>query len=127
MSNFNRKNPDIVRQHSIQLLTSFVAGVEAVNSESDFAFGRHTHDQFGIGLMDSGGQKSLSGRGNVESIAGDIITVNPGEVHDGGLLAAMSEARAARSQLSATMPKTVQLISAGNTISIQLPPRQLRL
>ncbi|WP_336779074.1 AraC family transcriptional regulator [Pantoea sp. USHLN256] len=70
-------------QHSIELLPITVAGVEAVNASSDISFGRHTHDQFGIGLMDRGGQKSLSGRGYVESNAGDVITVNPGEVHDG--------------------------------------------
>lgn len=81
--NCDRKNSDIVRQHSIQLFPSTVAGIEAVNANSDISFGRHTHDQFGIGLMDSGGQKSLSGRGYVESNAGDIITFNPGEVHDG--------------------------------------------
>ncbi|MGE6469962.1 AraC family transcriptional regulator [Serratia proteamaculans] len=75
-----------MRQHSIQLLPMTVAGIEVVNADSDFSFGRHTHDQFGIGLMDSGGQKSLSRRGNVESFAGDIITVNPGEVHDGSPL-----------------------------------------
>lgn len=78
-----RKKSDIVRQHTIQLLPMTVAGIEAVNADSDISFGRHTHDQFGIGLMDRGGQKSLSGRGYVESNAGDIITVNPGEVHDG--------------------------------------------
>ncbi|WP_345831048.1 AraC family transcriptional regulator (plasmid) [Pantoea sp. BRR-3P] len=72
-----------MRQHSIELFPITVAGVEAVNANSDISFGRHTHDQFGIGLMDSGGQKSLSGRGYVESNAGDVITVNPGEVHDG--------------------------------------------
>ncbi|WP_325052545.1 AraC family ligand binding domain-containing protein [Pantoea agglomerans] len=33
--------------------------------------------------MDRGGQKSMSGRGYVELNAGDIITVNSGEVHDG--------------------------------------------
>lgn len=82
-TNCDRINADIVRQHSIELLPITVAGVEAVNANSDISFGRHTHDQFGIGLMDRGGQKSLSGRGYVESNAGDVITVNPGEVHDG--------------------------------------------
>lgn len=75
-----------MRQHTIQLLPITVAGIEAVNAHSDITFGRHTHDQFGIGLMDHGGQKSLSGRGYVKSNAGDIITVNPGEVHDGSPL-----------------------------------------
>ena len=72
-----------MHQHAIQLLPITVAGIEVVNANSDISFGRHTHDQFGIGLMDHGGQKPLSGRGYVESSAGDIITVNPGEVHDG--------------------------------------------
>src|SRR5688572_24130746 len=55
----DRKNADIMRQHTIQLLPLTVAGIEAVNANSDISFGRHTHDQFGIGLMDSGGQKPL--------------------------------------------------------------------
>ena len=58
-------------------------GVEAVAADSTLAFGRHTHDQYGMGLILRGAQKSLSGRGMVEAKAGDIITVNPGEVHDG--------------------------------------------
>ena len=59
------------------------AGVEAVEADTDLAFGRHTHEQFGIGLIERGAQKSASGRGMVEAGAGDLITVNPGEVHDG--------------------------------------------
>lgn len=58
-------------------------GVEAVAADTAHAFGRHMHDQYGIGVILRGAQKSLSGRGIVEAQAGDIITVNPGEVHDG--------------------------------------------
>jgi len=47
------------------------------------SFARHSHEQFGIGFMFEGAQKSLSGRGMVEAEAGNIITVNPREVHDG--------------------------------------------
>lgn len=61
-------------------------GVEAIWADTAHAFSRHTHDQFGIGLMLRGAQKSMSGRGMVEAEAGDIITVNPGEVHDGSPL-----------------------------------------
>ncbi|MDP3960260.1 MAG: AraC family transcriptional regulator [Pseudorhodobacter sp.] len=61
-------------------------GVSAVTADSAHAFGRHTHDQFGIGVILRGAQTSLSGRGVVEAEAGDIITVNPGEVHDGAPL-----------------------------------------
>lgn len=65
------------------LLRCRLPGVEAVRADSALAFGRHIHDRFGIGLIDRGAQKSGSGRGPVESSAGDLITVNPGEVHDG--------------------------------------------
>lgn len=61
----------------------FMAGVEAVEAESGHSFPRHTHEQFGIGVISHGAQKSASGRGPVEAGAGDVITVNPGEVHDG--------------------------------------------
>ena len=47
------------------------------------SFPRHAHEQFGIGLMTGGAQRSWSGLGAVESVLGDIITVNPGEIHDG--------------------------------------------
>lgn len=58
-------------------------GMVAVEVVSDRAFARHTHDQFGVGLVEHGAQRSASGRGPVEAQAGDVITVNPGEVHDG--------------------------------------------
>jgi AraC-like DNA-binding protein len=47
------------------------------------SFPRHTHDQYGIGLVDAGGHASWSGKGNVEAGPGQFICVNPGEVHDG--------------------------------------------
>jgi AraC-like DNA-binding protein len=65
------------------LIPSHVDGVEVVVADSALTFGRHTHDEFGIGLIERGAQKSASGRGVVEAGAGDLITVNPGEVHDG--------------------------------------------
>jgi AraC-like DNA-binding protein len=46
-------------------------------------FPRHTHDQFGIGVVDRGAHSSWSDRGQVEATPGDLICVNPGEVHDG--------------------------------------------
>ncbi len=66
-----------------KLLRCRKAGIEAVAADTTFVFGRHTHEQFGVGLIERGAQKSASGRGMVEARAGDIITVNPGEVHDG--------------------------------------------
>jgi AraC-like DNA-binding protein len=66
-----------------KMLRCAIAGVEAVEAETRHTFPRHTHEQFGIGVIHRGAQKSLSGRGIVEAGPGDAITVNPGEVHDG--------------------------------------------
>ena len=60
-----------------------LAGVEAMRAHTARSFPRHTHDEYGIGLVDRGGHASWSGRGKVEAGAGTFITVNPGEVHDG--------------------------------------------
>lgn len=70
-------------KNQFRMLKSAISGVEAVVAETSHSFSRHTHEQFGIGLITSGAQKSLSGRGIVEAGAGDLIAVNPNEVHDG--------------------------------------------
>jgi AraC-like DNA-binding protein len=72
-----------VAKSQFTMRRSAIAGVEAVEAETRHSFARHTHEQFGIGLIISGAQKSLSGCGMVEAEAGDLITVNPNEVHDG--------------------------------------------
>ncbi len=69
-----------------RMLTTAVDGVVAVAADSRHRFPRHTHDTFGIGLIDRGAQRSASDRGMVEAGPGDVITVNPGEVHDGAPL-----------------------------------------
>ena len=61
-------------------------GVDAMSATTSRAYPRHTHDQYGIGVIDSGGHASLSGRGQVEAGTGNLIFVNPGEVHDGRAL-----------------------------------------
>lgn len=65
------------------MMSCEMAGVLAVEAETTHAFPRHSHEQFGFGLIERGAQRSLSGRGVVEAGAGDLITVNPGEIHDG--------------------------------------------
>ncbi len=59
-------------------------GIEAFALISDRAFPRHAHDNFGVGVLQAGAHRSWSGVGPVEAVAGDVITVNPGEMHDGG-------------------------------------------
>ena len=75
-----------------KMLRCGMAGVAAVAAETRHVFPRHTHDQFGIGVIHQGAQKSLSGRGMVEAGPGDAITVNPGEVHDGAPIGDMGRA-----------------------------------
>lgn len=62
---------------------STLSWVEARTLASDRVFPRHSHDQLGIGMMVSGAHRSWSAIGHVEAQAGDIIMVNPGEMHDG--------------------------------------------
>lgn len=61
----------------------FGTSAVAVRARSAQCFARHTHDEYGIGVLLAGAQRSWSGRGAVEAGRGDLITVNPGEVHDG--------------------------------------------
>jgi AraC-like DNA-binding protein len=70
-------------QGQFQIFRCHAPGVQAVEADTRHTFARHTHDQFGIGVIGRGAQKSASGRGQVEAGPGDTITVNPGEVHDG--------------------------------------------
>ena len=69
--------------HTCTVQRGPLAGVHAVQMHSARTFDKHWHDSFGFGLMDEGGQVSASGRGQVQALAGQIITTNPGEVHDG--------------------------------------------
>ena len=68
-------------QHRTALL-----GVDAVSLKSIRQFPRHSHDQFGIGVLHAGGHRSWSDIGWIEATRGDIIMVNPGEMHDGTCL-----------------------------------------
>jgi len=58
-------------------------GVYATHTVSGRHFGRHWHDTYGFGVLEQGAHSSASGRGRVDAYAGDVITTNPGEVHDG--------------------------------------------
>ena len=70
----------------VQMPRCAIDGVEATIAETTHTFARHSHDGFGIGVIVRGGQRSASGRGPVEARVDDVITCNPGEVHDGSPL-----------------------------------------
>ncbi|HEY0822326.1 MAG TPA: AraC family transcriptional regulator [Ramlibacter sp.] len=65
------------------MLASPWEGVYATEIRSARHYGRHSHATFGFGVVDHGAHRSSSGRGTVDAYAGDIVTTNPGEVHDG--------------------------------------------
>lgn len=69
---------DDIRFHALP-----VQGIEAMHATSQRSFPRHTHDQYGIGMIDAGKHVSWSGRGQVEAGPRSFICVNPSEVHDG--------------------------------------------
>jgi AraC-like DNA-binding protein len=71
------------RTESVRYHVLPVPGVEAMTATTPRSFPRHTHDEYGIGLVDAGGHASWSGRGQIEAGPGNFISVNPGEVHDG--------------------------------------------
>src|ERR1700719_3019292 len=73
----------ISRVHQVKQLKSNTPGIEAMDLVSNHYFPRHSHDQFGIGVIAFGAQRSWSGVGPVQAATGDVIMVNPGEMHDG--------------------------------------------
>jgi AraC-like DNA-binding protein len=72
-----------IRIHQAKQHRSPLPGIEAMTLVSNHHFPRHAHDQFGIGVIASGAQRSWSSIGTVEAGAGDVIMANPGEMHDG--------------------------------------------
>jgi AraC-like DNA-binding protein len=74
------------RVHRVTQYPSPFPDVVSMQFVSDHHFPRHAHDHFGIGVLMSGGQVSWSGVGTVRALAGDVIMVNPGEIHDGAPL-----------------------------------------
>ena len=58
-------------------------GIHLVFARTAHTFDRHTHEDFGVGVITAGAQRWRSGPSQVEAGAGSAIAVNAGEVHDG--------------------------------------------
>ena len=69
--------------HTAEPHRSNLPGLEAMTLSSNHHFPRHSHDQFGLGIVRFGVHRSWSAVGQVEAVAGDVILCNPGEIHDG--------------------------------------------
>ena len=76
--------------HRSRVLGSPWKGVYGAQIESGRHFGRHSHDAYGFGFLELGAPRSASGRGSFDAYAGELITTNPGEIHDGRPLAGPS-------------------------------------
>lgn len=72
--------------HIARVLRGPARGTYSTHTLSGRHFGRHWHDAYGFGILEEGAQRSASGRGRVDAFAGQVITTNPGEVHDGSPL-----------------------------------------
>jgi AraC-like DNA-binding protein len=105
----------------VVMLRCAVAGVQATAADTTRSFARHSHETFGVGVVWRGAQRSASGRGPVQARAGDIITVNPGEVHDGTPFDERGRAwrmlyfepaivRDVASELGAAVPGSIELV-----------------
>lgn len=51
----------------IRYFRGALKGFDAMSAITSRSYPRHTHDQYGIGVIDRGGHASLSGRGQVEA------------------------------------------------------------
>ncbi len=69
--------------HRSAVVATPLPGVFVTLTDSARSFPRHWHGNYGLGVVDRGAQRSASGRGAVEAFAGQCMTHNPGEVHDG--------------------------------------------
>ena len=77
-------------RHHCRILGPPWPGVFGTDIDSARVYDPHWHTRFGFGVMERGAHRSMSGRGIVDATSGDVITTNPGEVHDGRPLGAAS-------------------------------------
>lgn len=77
-------------RHLCRIIGSPWPSVFGTEIDSTLPYERHWHTTFGVGLMERGAHRSMSGRGMVDARAGEVITLNPGEVHDGRPLGGVS-------------------------------------
>jgi AraC-like DNA-binding protein len=69
--------------HRARVIVSPDPRVYATEVDSDRHYARHWHTTYGFGLIARGAHRSASPVGAVDAYAGDIVCMNPGDVHDG--------------------------------------------
>lgn len=71
---------------AFKMVAGCTPGIHLVSARSAHTFAKHSHDDFGIGVITFGAQRWQSGRTQVEAGSGCAIAVNAGEVHDGSAI-----------------------------------------
>ena len=69
--------------HRTRVIASPHEGVYATEVESGRQYAKHWHATYGFGFIAGGAHRSASPLGSVDAFAGDIVCMNPGDVHDG--------------------------------------------
>jgi AraC-like DNA-binding protein len=69
--------------HRTRVIASPHEGVYATEVDSDRRYAKHWHATYGFGFIAGGAHRSASPSGTVDAFAGDIVCMNPGDVHDG--------------------------------------------
>jgi len=76
--------------HRSRVIASPRAGVYATEVDSERHYAKHWHTTYGFGMIERGAHRSASPMGAVDAYAGDIVCMNPGDVHDGRPLGSAS-------------------------------------
>ena len=110
--------------HIRSLRGGAVTGVDARSARAFArparAFARHSHEEFGVGLVRDGAQRSWSGRGPVEAGTGQVITVNPAEAHDGAPIGGLERAWSMLYVSPELVSRVVQDLSEGRLATREL-------
>jgi AraC-like DNA-binding protein len=69
--------------HRTRVIAAPHEGVYATEVQSDRHYAKHWHTTYGFGFISGGAHRSASPLGTVDAFAGDIVCMNPGDVHDG--------------------------------------------
>jgi AraC-like DNA-binding protein len=69
--------------HRSRVIASPHPGVYATEVDSERHYPKHWHTTYGFGLIARGAHRSASPVGAVDAYEGDIVCMNPGDVHDG--------------------------------------------
>src|SRR5688572_32265324 len=102
--------------HVCRVIGSPWPGVFGTDIDSTRQYDRHWHATFGIGIIERGAHRSMSGRGTVDAHAGHVVTSNPGEVHDGRPLGGPSR----RWRMVYVEPAVMASMSSASAVEMQL-------